>query len=236
MINKHNRIVFFFVGLLAGIIICILILLLLNYKNANKSIDIQTKTGSFFNNGKKNSVENSEKKTTKVKYTPSKYKIPKNNLRTDDSLSDTNNNFYSYEDSLRIDSINRVKKMIQDKDEDFVVMKDELLFVKNISVSGKSNKNNKSDKKLDSLLTENIINESAKNVFHVEFWKSPINYNGYKMINNRIILFGIYQYNNLKLRFINDNLYLDYLGSFYLIKDVSDFMPLIPVNKKEFEN
>jgi hypothetical protein len=52
--------------------------------------------------------------------------------------------------------------------------------------------------------------EPKQELFRVELWKSPINFRGYRMVKNRLTLFGVEQNVILRLYRIDDELYLEY--------------------------
>jgi len=56
--------------------------------------------------------------------------------------------------------------------------------------------------------------QNIKTKFIVEFWTSPINFKGYKYVNNIIQLFGLNNY-NCKLYTVNGSLYLRHLDKVY---------------------
>ncbi|MBC8147957.1 MAG: hypothetical protein H8E98_08255, partial [Bacteroidetes bacterium] len=119
-----------------------------------------------------------------------------------------------------------------DNDE-IVVRKDEMIFVRNIKPSGESPLNN-DGQNLDSLLVDNNSNNIKILSYQVEFWKSPINYKGYKMDNDKIVLFGIYEYAKVKLRWTNETLFLDYLDNVYKLEETSGFEPFVLIQSKDF--
>lgn len=124
-------------------------------------------------------------------------------------------------DSLKRDSLLVNYTSSQD---DIVVKKDELVAATTIDVTtiGAENKISK-----DSLLQkESGIRDDSKNtasVYQVEFWQSPINYKGYKMMKNKIVLFGIGQNENLKLYRIEDALYMKQQQNVYRLAVTDDF-------------
>ncbi len=113
--------------------------------------------------------------------------------------------------------------------DEIVVAKDELLFAKIIKIEGIDKNDSKKDALLDSLLINDKTKKPAANSIKVEFWRSPINYKGYKYSNNKLILFGIYMHEEAILESRNDKLYLNYENTFYLIEKADDFHPLMAV-------
>lgn len=122
-------------------------------------------------------------------------------------------------DSLYNDS---VLSFSQNNPDDIVVKKDELLSVKNIDVVNYSieNKNPKDSvlEKESGIKTDNLLS-----AFKVEFWQSPINYKGYKMSKNKLVLFGISQDEQLKIYKVDDAFYMKHLQNVYRLDFTNDF-------------
>lgn len=66
--------------------------------------------------------------------------------------------------------------------------------------------------------------EKVPSDYQVEFWVSPINYRGYKMSKNKLILFGIDEPEAVKLYRVKDALYMSYLKDYYRLNTSYDFM------------
>ena len=80
--------------------------------------------------------------------------------------------------------------------DDIVVRKDELISSRPIEIINLSNSTNLTR---DSILQQiSDIRDDKSNIARqaitLELWKSPINYKGYKMTRNKIVLFGISEY------------------------------------------
>jgi len=118
---------------------------------------------------------------------------------------------------------------------DIVIAKDELLFTRIIKIEGINSNNSKKDALLDSILINDKTKKLPSNFVKVEFWRSPINYKGYKFNSNKLVLFGIYIYEDACLENRNNKIYLNYANTYYLIEKSDDFQPLmsvkIPKNK-----
>ncbi len=175
-----------------------------------------------------------------------------NDITVDSSSVNTNSKTVTYnsvikkgttskQDSIIKDSIGNITNtnihnsdttLYHHHDDDIVVVKDELIFTKNFKVEGVTDNNAKHDAMLDSLL---IDDKSTKhlpiNTIHVEFWKSPVNYKGYKYINNKLVLFGVYQYDFATFEYRNGSLFLTYLNNYYKIDKSDDFKQLLSVKK-----
>jgi hypothetical protein len=110
------------------------------------------------------------------------------------------------------------------KDENIIVRRDELLesrFIDLIVLDGKK-KNNKSDSLIQ--LLEN--NNPEKPQYKIEFWKSPINYKGFKMIKNNLIVFGLEVNEGSKLFSYEQQFYLKHGIAVYIIYQTSEFQAL----------
>ncbi len=118
---------------------------------------------------------------------------------------------------------------INQSSDNIVIAKDELLFTRIIKIGGSTTTNFKKDALLDSLLINDKTKKLPSNFVKVEFWRSPINYKGYKFNNNKLILFGIYMYEDATLELRNNKTYLNYANTFYLIEKTDDFQPLMAV-------
>ncbi|MFC2100915.1 hypothetical protein ACFLRZ_03700 [Bacteroidota bacterium] len=137
-------------------------------------------------------------------------------------------------DSLFLDSIFSLEEN-EYTDDDIIVIKDELLFIKSFKIPALDSIA-KSEKTLDSILLDDknpVIN--PKNMIRVEFWRSPVNYKGYKMSNNKLILYGIYEFERTTIGFINNSFYLISKENYYKLENTEEFLPLVltkkPINK-----
>lgn len=95
-------------------------------------------------------------------------------------------------------------------DENIVVLEDQILNTRKIiplQITGKI-----AGMKPDSLLSEvsGIKSEKTSDVFILEFWQSPLNFRGYKMGKNKILLYGIDAAEPIKLYKINQSIYLNF--------------------------
>jgi hypothetical protein len=66
--------------------------------------------------------------------------------------------------------------------------------------------------------------------FDVEFWVSPVNYKGYKLAGNKLILFGIELPDEIQLYAIDQTLWLKYGHDFYQLESSDNFESLIASN------
>jgi hypothetical protein len=120
-------------------------------------------------------------------------------------------------DSVLINTFHRTTENIA---RDLVVIKDELMFSRLVKVVGVSEDPQESD--LDSvLLDDRGYKRSKTKMVQVEFWKSPVNFRGYKWDTRKLLLFGFYDYEYIYIKYLNDNYYMQY-GTLYYLLEPSD--------------
>ncbi|NTW31893.1 MAG: hypothetical protein HGB12_04595, partial [Bacteroidetes bacterium] len=115
------------------------------------------------------------------------------------------------------------------------VKKDKLIYVKSYTVNGIGKFFTGTAGKLDSLLTDNKTgtNNNLVNSLRVEFWKSPINYKGYKSGANKLVIFGLDNIEVVSFKILNKNLYMKYMAEYYQIENSTDFKSLNPINNQQ---
>lgn len=112
-----------------------------------------------------------------------------------------------------------------------VVRKDELLAalqieMENLSVLVSNNK----DSLLQKISGIRDDKNNAKQLMNVEFWRSPINYKGYKMAKGKIILFGIVAQNEIRIYRIEEATYIKLQQAVYKLEYTNDFRQLERIN------
>ena len=130
---------------------------------------------------------------------------------------------------------------------DIVVRKDELLYTIFCKVVEKSSPaDTLSEEKLkeqnasSANKTAELLNPQAKlpkeeqriKVYQVELWKSPVNYKGYKMQKNKIIIYGIEDTELINLVSYDETLYLHSGPIFYMLIPSIDFRPFLRIKDK----
>ena len=220
--SKNNRWFFFFLGLTLGIALSAFVFgyfLRPDYSRSSKQEDkkrIEIKKPVIEEVPK--IVEKEKRKRKK----PPKQKPPLKDslqgLKLDSLISDS----LTTDSIITIDSINTPIDFT-----DIVVVKDELLFSKQMIPSGDAKVflcDNSSE--LDSLLVDNITSISSEGLY-VEFWKSPVNFKGYKLNKKKLILFGIMEFDSVSLEFQKEkSLLLHYRNQEFELKCTQDFLPL----------
>jgi hypothetical protein len=109
-----------------------------------------------------------------------------------------------------------------------LVKRDELLYAMDVVLKGNAPRGGKN---IDSLLIDDKYSNNQDNIYRIEFWKSPINFVGYKLQGRKLVLFGIFEYRSIELLKTEGGLFLEYLDRHYRIEEHSDFAKLIPVKK-----
>ncbi len=77
-----------------------------------------------------------------------------------------------------------------------------------------------------------VENPKVEN-YEVEFWISPINYKGYKMANNKLVLFGIEEPEAVKLFLIENKIVMKYGHEFFKISNSDDFVSFTSIKPSD---
>lgn len=120
------------------------------------------------------------------------------------------------------------------EEENVVVKQDQLLVTHTLKVT--DIEIDESKKPVDNSLsqsTANKLNPSAGLVenpksnddnYEVEFWLSPVNYKGYKLASNKLVLFGIEEPDAVKLYFVEDRLMMKYGQNYFRLNPSDEFI------------
>lgn len=111
-------------------------------------------------------------------------------------------------------------------DENIKVAQEQLLEIRSIVPSGNKSNFYCQTNQYDSLLVDNLpLNSDGR--FRVEFWASPVKFIGYKLTNNKLILFGFYEFNAVSLEYNpSGGLKMKYLNNEYKLNCTEDFIRL----------
>jgi hypothetical protein len=171
-------------------------------------------------------VKGSEEKFSQVQK-------PKVQVLVDTSAS-SNQKEIEVGDSIYSEKLNAtaVADTVPDNNDDNIVVKqDQLLISTTISIEDKGDAGKEVDESLSKETVEQLNpaadlpeNEKLPTSFITEFWISPINYRGYKMSKNKLVLFGIEEPDAVKLYRVNDGIYMTYLREYYKLTDTFDFV------------
>lgn len=137
---------------------------------------------------------------------------------------------------LTRDSIQSDSTLVHHKNkahpEDFEVKRDQYISSRLLKVAGFPDSLIKSGGRMDSILTNDTRTfRLPSNIMRIEFWRSPINYTGYKMSSNRLVLFGSFNADEIRLEYVNDKVYLHYKNNYYPLEINDDFQSLVAVKK-----
>ena len=91
----------------------------------------------------------------------------------------------------------------------------------------------------DSLLTQlsGVVEAKNPDSILVEFWRSPLNYKGYKMANNKLVIYGLQrQFKILKVYQLNEKIYLQHLGVVYGVEHTFAYKAFDPVEDPNLLN
>lgn len=226
MNNFKDKLQIFVIGLLMGILLGggFFLLKLDQYLTNFQFIKSEKGTISEETVNQMKATENAQKFT--------KEKLRENQSRKSTASTDTFSTMQSntrngkdyLEDSLLTDSLDLL-------DEEIVVRKDELLTSRAVELIyiGSTKKHK------DSLLQKLTgIREGQDNpVYKVEFWRSPLNYRGYKMSKNKLVLFGIGSTEPIILYKLDDHFYLKHLQNSYHLDFTDAFRPFDRVTDEE---
>ena len=239
--DKKSRLTYLLLGVLIGLVFGIMALLVvqMNNKSENNEKVAESTIERIADKVLRLLYLKSEKEdTTSVKsgaskviikeYTvvkSSKDSINGNELATaeQDSVQESNN---VLRDTMLVESL--------EEDDNIFVKKDELLEVRTVEVIVIGNQNIKTEN--DTLLEETADvsvekNKPGKLFFLMEWWKSPINYRGYKMGKNKIVLFGIDPDEPLKIYSLDEEIYIKLPDMVLHLDPSNDFHSYEKVNK-----
>jgi hypothetical protein len=224
--GQNNKYLYFAIGVIVGISIGASVVwwmqnydfkIWFTFSGKNDNTTEMTQDNEIKNNGSTDKQDTKNIKNDKIK----KNTIT---LNQSDSLKNDYMNEVEDNDTMNVAELNN--------NNDIIVATDELLFTKNFKIEG-SGSVSSNDKNLDSLLINDKTKTTPGNTLKVEFWRSPINYKGYKYLNNKLILFGIYDFENFQIEYFNNKLYIFSQKNYYLIEKNNDFKALIPLKTRK---
>lgn len=214
MFAKERRQGIFVIGLIAGLVggALFAFYLLSNqpYDNTNEKNLLQ-RINPF--GSKKETTEAKKESPAKRTFAPSKVNIDEQDETQVYELDSTDLELMGYEEVV---------------ESEMPVKRDEMVYSLNITIEG--DKDNASTN-LDSLLQDDKYHRQQPGIVRVEFWKSPINFSGYKYSGQKLVLFGIFDYKSVKLLRIKSALYMQYNDQYYLMESRNEFSRFVAVKK-----
>ena len=111
--------------------------------------------------------------------------------------------------------------------DDVVIRKDELLNVKTIELKNLNAPviKNHTDSLLEKISEIKDDKKIINKYVQIEFWRSPLNYKGYKLSKYSVILYGLPDADNIKLYTLDDVFYIKHASTVYKLEYNSDFKP-----------
>jgi len=89
----------------------------------------------------------------------------------------------------------------------------------------------------DTSLQESLgIEEVQIKSIYIEFWESPLNFEGYKLSNKKIIVYGLSPLFDYKMYKNKGYYYFAYQDVYFKMKETQDFLPFAEVSKSEVFN
>lgn len=106
-----------------------------------------------------------------------------------------------------------------DGGDEIVVRKDELLSEKVVSLVNLDGTN-----LIDSIRSKEAgIREEPGRSITIEFWQSPLNYRGYKLSRNRLVLFGFDQEEQVSLYRLESSVFMKSNSGVFRLENTADF-------------
>lgn len=89
----------------------------------------------------------------------------------------------------------------------------------------------------DSSMAEMLgIDEVQSKSMFVEFWESPLNFEGYKLSKKKLVVYGLSPQFDYKVYKEGESYFLSYQNVYYKMKETQDFLPFTQVPKQEVFN
>lgn len=160
-----------------------------------------------------------DKENTDKKKTDSKNKKSKKD-RTISYTADSASGPYLDGDTLAADSIGSPPSVLgRNSDDEIVVRKDELVAQRNVALVDLDGVNPK-DSAIQKL---SGIRDPQTKALQVEFWRSPLNYKGYKMSKNKLVLFGLESEDEVVLYKVEEDIYMKNRQGVFRLEVSADF-------------
>lgn len=227
--EKKSRLTFLLLGVLIGLVIGVMALLVVQFNNKPANDEKVAES----------TIERIADKVLTLLYLKKEKEEPKEENAPALIVNNNKSKTSKITDSTAIQpqvvaEADSVKKNYSDTvsvyneiitEEDITIKKDEFIESRNIDVViiGDVDMKSQSDSLLEETADVQIEKNNSKVSFTVEFWKSPINYRGYKMGKNKLILFGINPDDTIKLYWMEDEMYLKLPNVVYHMEMNNDF-------------
>ncbi|MGM0611950.1 MAG: hypothetical protein ACQESM_00415 [Bacteroidota bacterium] len=128
--------------------------------------------------------------------------------------------------SLNKDTTQYLKDSLsQNQNNDIVIMEDQLIDKQTVAINfSQTGDNQKTSKNLDSLLIDDQTKDSKElDSITIEYWKSPINYKGYRRIYNRLIIFGFTPKDSIEIFWRKKQLFMQLRDKIFPLDETNNF-------------
>jgi hypothetical protein len=216
--GRYYKILLISVGLLLGIILGGVIVYFI--------LGGSVKNVYVFNQPAKNETEEKieNKKETNEKKEKSNPQVVIKYLKKEDNNKDDTDEKFTDKDSASIKINENTIQQTNNEDEDIIVKKDELLFSEMLMlIQLDTIKSNTGDSLAKAAAN---IKDPAINLFYqVEYWKSPLNYRGYKFGKNKLVIYGIEYIDKGNIYKWKEHFYFKANGRVYSLEKTAEFKP-----------
>jgi hypothetical protein len=106
---------------------------------------------------------------------------------------------------------------------DIVIRRDEYISSRELTLI--KIKPDQQKQKRDSVIRQLQGATPQNTVFRIEYWRSPLNYKGYKMIRSTIVAFGLSPEESAQIYVLNDVYYLKHGVSVFRLTESEAFLP-----------
>jgi len=135
------------------------------------------------------------------------------------------------DDSIMIEFMT-VDTLENGDDDDLSISREKMIKAVRLPIVYLSEEEAKDTALQDALGIENV---QAKTMF-VEFWESPLNFEGYKLSKKKMIVYGLSPQFDFKIYKKESIYYFAYHNLYYKMKETQDFLPFVEVSKSEVFN
>lgn len=140
-------------------------------------------------------------------------------------------------DSVQQPALDTLKEKIRPRDtlvtdENINIRKDELLATKTFPIIYLNQ-----PEQNDTLVKEMLgIRENQLKEMNVQFWQSPLNYKGYKLSRNTLVVYGLSEQLTYEIYYRDGKYYLSNEGEFYRVSETTTFTSFQQANRAAILN
>ncbi|MBN8703990.1 MAG: hypothetical protein J0M08_13060 [Bacteroidetes bacterium] len=218
MSSFREKVQFFLLGLMFGLLVGVGFFIfklddyfseLKFYKNLSKNVLTSINTEKETSAQAENNISATKSNSSATKWKPSSVNKTMTDSMSGLAVADTT---FTAKDSSAIANSN---------EENIVIKKDELLFTRTIEITAVVSGN----KLLSDTVVEKLagVKNSQPTAILVEFWQSPLNYKGYKMSKNKLVLYGVSSTELYKIYKYENTVFLKTSFAAYKLDVTNDF-------------